>query len=175
MSRDDGFDVADVSTSLYDDPKVRDLWRLLDDQDRMSRAMVLYEATRLASWRLGCRVSAEDACPIWLVPDAALFDALRQSKLLDKSSRIPQKAWKGWFEVARRRREQARDRWRRHNETRTKNDADTALVPRGNDAATAYPSVPPVPSVPSVRKGSTEALRVVGVSTGRVEPLRPVS
>ncbi len=174
MSRDDGFEVADVSTSLYDDPKVRELWRLLADEGLMSRAMALYEATRLASWRLGCRVSAEDACPIWMRLDPAVLAALRQAKLLDRSSRIPQKSWKGWFEVARERREKARERWRRHNDNRVKHDADTALAPRGSHADTAatVPSVPTVPPVrPSVSTGSTEASGVEAARPAAVQPL----
>jgi hypothetical protein len=110
MSRDDGFDVADVNTGHLDDPKVRSLWRALGpDQDAMSRALLLHFATILASWRQGCRVPVDEAVPVWLDPDAALVDALRAAGLLDRSGKLPARSWKGWFSPAWERREVRRE------------------------------------------------------------------
>ena len=114
MSRDDGFDVADVATGHLDDPKVKALWRALaPDQDRMSRALMLHVATLLASWRQGCRVSVTEAVPVWLDPDAELVAALVDARLLDKSGRIPPRSWKGWFGPAWERREARRESGRK--------------------------------------------------------------
>ncbi len=154
MSRDDGFEIADVATGLFDDPKVRNLWRALGDQDRMSRALALYLATLLASWRQGCRVTIAEAVPLWLVPDPELVAALKDARLLDRSGRIPASSWRGWFDPAAARRQVLRDRWNRANAKRKEGDrAVTARLPRGNSAATATP----VPSVPSDRTVSPRA------------------
>lgn len=108
MSRDDGFAVADLSTDLLDDPKVKALWRDLGDQGRMGHALTLYTATVLASWRAGSRVPAADAAPVWLAVDEELVAALVRARLLDKTGRIPPKSWKGWFGPAWERREKRR-------------------------------------------------------------------
>lgn len=108
MSRDDGFAVADLSTDLLDDPKVKALWRDLGDQGRMGHALTLYTATVLASWRAGARVTVNDAAPVWLVLDDELLAALVRVKLLDKSGRLPLRSWKGWYGPAWERREQRR-------------------------------------------------------------------
>lgn len=97
MSRDDGFDVADVATGHLDDPKVKKLWRLLGDQEPMSHALTLHMATLLASWRHGCRVTVTEAAPVWLDPTPALVEALVEAELLDRSGRIPARSWRGWF------------------------------------------------------------------------------
>ena len=109
MSREDGFDVADVATGHLDDPKVKALWRsLAPDQDRMSRALALHLATLLASWRQGCRVTVTEAVPVWLDPDESLVKALTDARLLDRTGRIPPKSWRGWFGPAWERREKRR-------------------------------------------------------------------
>ena len=114
MSRDDGFDVADLSTGHLDDPKVKALWRALGpDQDRMSRALLLHLATLIASWRQGTRVSVDEAVPVWLDPDAELVAALVDAKLLDRTGRIPVRSWKGWFGPAWERREARREAGRK--------------------------------------------------------------
>jgi hypothetical protein len=114
MSRDDGFDVADVATGHLDDPKVRALWRALaPDQDRMGRALTLHLATLLASWRQGCRVTVSEAVPVWLNPDAELVAALVDARLLDRTGRIPPRSWKGWFGPAWERRELRRESGRK--------------------------------------------------------------
>jgi hypothetical protein len=109
MSREDGFDVADVATGHLDDPKVKALWRALaPDQDRMSRALMLHLATLLASWRQGARVTVTEAVPVWLETDENALKALTDAKLLDKSGRIPVRSWRGWFGPAWERREKRR-------------------------------------------------------------------
>lgn len=140
MSRDDGFAVADLSTDLLDDPKVKALWRDLGDQGRMGHALTLYTATVLASWKAGARVPVTDAAPVWLVPDETLVSALTAAKLLDRTGRIPIKAWKSWFGPAADRREKLRTKWRRANEKR-------AVSTNSGTAA-----VPPPPYRPSVRQ-----------------------
>lgn len=148
MSRDDGFDVADVATGLYDDPKVKALWHELGDQGRMGHALTLYVATVLASWRHGCRVTLDTAAPVWMEPDSSLVAALQAVKLLDKTRKVPIRAWNGWFGVAESRREKLRAKWRRDNERREKVKLSTDSGYSGVTAA-----VPPHPyrTVPSVR------------------------
>ena len=144
MSRDDGFDVADVATGLYDDPKVKALWHELCDQGRMGHALTLYMATVLASWRHGCRVTLDTAAPVWMEPDSSLVAALQAVKLLDKTRKVPIRAWNGWFGVAESRREKLRAKWRRDNERRLSVRGVTAAVP-------PHPDRKVRPSVPSVR------------------------
>lgn len=135
MSRDDGFDIADVATGLYDDPKVKKLWRALGDETRMTHAMTLHMATLLASWRHGTRVTVDEAVPVWLTPDASLVTELQAAGLLDRQARIPARSWKGWFHPVVERREAVRERWRRANDKRRGGDRDvTARSPRGNRA-----------------------------------------
>lgn len=144
MSRDDGFPVADVSTSHLDDPKVRALWRELGpDQGRMARALVLHLAVVLASWGHGCRVTVHEASPVWQEIDPVLVDALVSARLLDRAGRIPIRSWNGWFGPAATRRETLRERWRRANTKRTQGDsAATARIPRGKNDVPLPPSVP---------------------------------
>lgn len=109
MSRGDGFAIADVATDLLDDAKVKRLWRLLaPDQCAMSRAMMLHQATLLASWGDGCRVTVDEATPLWLELDEALVEALIRVGMIDRSRRLPARSWKRWFEPARGRREARR-------------------------------------------------------------------
>ena len=137
MSRDDGFPIADVDTGYLDDSKVRNLWRALGDQGRMTHALALHVATLLASWGAGCRVTVTEAAPLWLTPDPDLIAALQKTHLLDGTQRLPVRSWKAWHDPASKRREVARERWRRANEKRRKEpNAVAAAVPRGNSAAT---------------------------------------
>ena len=114
MSRDDGFDVADMNTGHLDDPKVKALWRALaPDQAAMSRALLLHLATLLASWRQGSRVTVDEAVPVWLAPDGELVAALQSVRVLDKSRRVPTHSWTGWFGPAWNRREARREAGRK--------------------------------------------------------------
>jgi hypothetical protein len=110
MSREDGFDVADVATGHLDDPKVKALWRAVaPDQDRMSRALTLHLSVLLASWRQGARVTVAEAVPVWLDPDAELVATLQAVGLLDRTGKLPTRSWKGWFGPAWERREARRE------------------------------------------------------------------
>lgn len=172
MSRDDGFDVADVATGLYDDPKVKALWRALGDRGRMGHALTLHMATVLASWRHGCRVTVQEAVPVWLEPDVELVTALQSARLLDKAGKLPIRSWKGWFEPASERRDKVRGRWTRANERRRQAAAEVAArLQRGYNAGTTTPVRPTVrPTVrPSVR--AREAVQGTNERTNGMVPL----
>ena len=100
MSREDGFQVADIDSGYFEDAKMRDLWQRLHDPDQMARATCLHASTLLASWRQGERVTVTQACPLWLTVDPALVAALKSAKLLDKTGRIPLDAFVQWFGAA---------------------------------------------------------------------------
>jgi hypothetical protein len=153
MSRDDGFPIADMDTGYLDDPKVRNLWRILGDQGRMTHALALHMATLLASWGSGSRVTVAEAAPLWLTPDPELVAALATARLLDGSGRLPARSWKAWHDPASARREAARERWRRANDKRKRgDDAVATRLPRGkNDVP-----LPPVRQDRSVRTVPTE-------------------
>jgi hypothetical protein len=174
MSREDGFDVADVATGHLDDPKVKALWRALaPDQDRMSRALTLHLSVLLASWRQGFRVTVSEAVPVWLDPDESLVNALTDARLLDKTGRIPSRSWKSWFGPASERRDKTRDRWRRANERRLLstprgNSADTA---RDVGSGTARPVRPSDRTVRPTRAPAREAPSNDGGRNGRVGTL----
>ena len=109
MSRDDGFAVADLSVHLYDDDKVKRLYRELGgDLGRMGHAMMLCEATLLASWRDGHRRTVHEAAPLWLAVDDELVAVLVRVGLLDRTHRRPLRSWKTWFGPAWERREKRR-------------------------------------------------------------------
>ena len=147
MSRDDGFAVMDVSTGYVDDAKWRKLVRHAPDD--LGPAFIAYTATMAESWRAGRRVTIDDAWPALIPYSKPAIDALRHVGLLDSHGLVQSRAWRGWFGVAKGRRDTSRERWARANEKRRD---DAALLPRGSHAATAapvplLPSVPPVPSV----------------------------
>lgn len=131
MSRDAGFAVADVSTSMLDDPKFRALWRTLGDPAAMSRGVLLYVATLLESWRAGERAAATAAAPMWLDGVPELEAALRAAGLIDDEGMIPAHAWQSWFVPAVERRDATRERWRRSNKRRQ------ITAQRGSSAVTA--------------------------------------
>ena len=109
MSRDEGFAVADVSVNLYDDDRVKRLYRELGgDLGRMGHAMMLAEVTLLASWRDGKRLTVHQAAPLWLTVDDELVAALVRVGMLDRGHRRPLKSWQAWFGPAYERREKRR-------------------------------------------------------------------
>jgi hypothetical protein len=109
VSRDDGFPVADVSVALYDDDKVKRLYRELGgDLGRMGHAMMLCEVTLLASWRDGRRLTVHQAAPLWLTVDDELVSTLVRVGLLDRAFRRPIRSWNAWFGPAFERREKRR-------------------------------------------------------------------
>ncbi len=165
MSRDDGFAVMDVSTSIVDDPKVRKLWR--HAPDHAATAFAAYVATLAESWKAGRRVNVDDAWPPFLTFSKSAIEALIGVELLDDDGLIPVKSWRSWFAPAAKRRRESRDRWRRYNAKRTEN---TASLPRGNGADTATSVRPSVPSVPTVRPtGAERALRPMKSSPAVLE------
>ena len=143
-SRDDGFAVADVSTSYYDDDKVRELWRILEgDVSAMCEAMTMHNATVIGSWRVGRRVTVNQAAPLWLPVREPIVEALVSARLLDRSRKVPPRSWAGWFGPAEARREERREAGRRGGIAKAKRTASSAtaeLYPTGRQAG---PSVKP--------------------------------
>ncbi len=169
MSRDDGFPVADVSTTHLDDPKVKALWRSLRDSDAMCVALTVHQAVVLASWGAGHRVTAEEAAPIWLELGTSV-EALVSVGLLDRQHRLPKRAWDAWYGPAEARRGAAREAGREGNRRRW--NKDPMAVASGSDRVaigSLSPTVRPTnkPSVPSVRARVT-AERAADVA---LEPL----
>ncbi|MFI5259495.1 MAG: hypothetical protein ACHQ01_07805 [Candidatus Limnocylindrales bacterium] len=156
MSRNDGFSIADLSTSLLDDPKFRALWRRLNDPSAMGQAVTVYLAAVLESWRSGERSTAIDAAPMWLADVNNIIVALTEVGLLDEAGRIPDRAWQSWFGPASGRRNATRERWQKANEKRRGKGSPsgssdvTARSPRGDIGDTVRPSVPTDPSEPCV-------------------------
>lgn len=152
MSRDDGFAVMDVSVDIVNDPKIRKLYRVAPEH--ASAGVVAYVATMGESWKAGERVTVEDAWPAFLPFAIPAVEAMKQVGLLDAKGFVSTKAWRGWFDPAKTRRDAVRDRWRRANEKRlhsSTNDSadtarhndDTASLPRGSrDDTGANHSVP---------------------------------
>lgn len=153
MSRDDGFLRADTDTALYSDPKVRRLWRLIrPDSMLMATAMCVYEQTRLASWRTGERVAAEDAVEDWLVDPAPPVSRLREAGLLDEQSKIPSGAWLTWYGVARERRDHSREYWtakKRAQRARSTGD-DEGGLPETNARSTGDKRGVPATNQPTI-------------------------
>lgn len=100
MSRDAGFAHADVDVNLLDDPKVKRLLRLVDDEGTRARAIVVYQAVVLSSWGEGQRVAAEDAAPVWITGLEDLVALLARVGLLDADGRVVEHAFEGWFRPA---------------------------------------------------------------------------
>lgn len=150
MSRDEGFAVMDVSTSLLQDPKVRKLQRYAPD--RWAVAMVAYVSAMAESWKAGRRVSVDDAWPAGLVPDALALEALIQVGLVDASGLIVPRTWRSWFGKAKARRAKSRADWRKWQQEHRKRKGG---VSPDSDPDKAIPSVPPVRPVPP---GSTRTL-----------------
>lgn len=160
MTRDDGFAIMDVSTSICDDPKFRRLTR--ENPEHVAVGFTVYVAVMAESWKDGKRVPVTDAWPGFLPFDEAVAASLIRVGLLDSKGRLSSNAWRTWFEPARVRRDKSRDRWARYN---AKRDADTTSLPRGNHADTAT-------SVPSVRPSGPPVLSetVPGPENARARP-----
>lgn len=166
MPRDDGFAVADVSTSKHTDPKFRRLWRMLaGDEDGMNAAVALYEAVTLASWGQGERVEADEAAPFWMSETREAMLSLQKVGLLDEDGMIPQHAWDSWYLPAYGRREQRREAGRiggqnsrppkpPHNNGGAdpkQTSSDASPTPNPSVPFRSDPSVPSGPTVPSPR------------------------
>lgn len=103
MSREGGSSRADWDTSYFDDPKVKALWRIVEpDVATMCECLAVHEATVMATWREGRRVTADDALPLWFpapVPER-LVELLARVGLLDSSRKVPLKSFRGWISPA---------------------------------------------------------------------------
>ncbi len=152
-SRDDGFAIMDVSTSICDDPKFRRIAR--ERPDLVGVAFTAYVATMAESWRIGRRVGIEDAWPAVLPYSSDAAAIMIEVGLLDKKGVLSPKAWRGWFEPANKRRNQSRSDWRKWQQEHRKRQGSVSpdSGPGGHDSDPdkPIPSVPPVrPSVPPV-------------------------
>ncbi len=116
MSRDGGFAVMDVSTSIHEDPKFRRLARR--HPELAAPAFLAYLATAAESWRSGERIRVEDAWPSLIPFDRAVVAALRRFDLLDRDGMVAPATWDRWFGPARERRDLSREKWRRANDRR---------------------------------------------------------
>lgn len=154
MTRGAGFDIADTDTGMLADKKVLALARRLRDATKTGAAIALYDAVRLASWKDGSRLRLDDAVPgWWLDPIEELVAALVDAELLDEEHRIPVRAWAGWFEVARARRDRYRELGRKGGLVShpPKPALEPTLKPTVNPTLehTLDRTVKPVPSVPT--------------------------
>ena len=101
MSRDDGFSIADIDSSYFDDAKLKELWRRLRNEDAMARAVCLHLSALLASWRQGERVSIDNAAPLWLDDKGGELAAiLHDLDLIDLDGMLPEDSFGRWFGAA---------------------------------------------------------------------------
>ena len=120
MSRaaDPGFAVMDVSTGILDDEKFRDLAERFPAHAAVGVTAFLAALAR--SWKKGRRVTADRAWPVWLPKEPAVIDALQAVGLLDRRGMVAAGPWREWFEPARKRRDEARARWRKSQDAARK-------------------------------------------------------
>lgn len=150
MPRDDAFGRADIDVGLFDDLKIKRLWRLLKDPAKMHHALTLYVSAILASWRDGKPVSVSDAAPLWTDAPDEIVAALNAVGLLDEKGRIPDESFAHWFGPAserKARRKTASDvanaaRWGKNNPNGSpigvRNGSDAA--PQQTDRHTSGPA-----------------------------------
>lgn len=158
-NRDDGFPIADVSTTLLDDPKVRKLSKRYPDDGALAASICVFMATLLGSWREGRRLTASEA-ESWIEPTDERLADLRDVGLFDAKNRVNAKAWEAWFRPAWERREQARANGRKGAARRWGIDSDP--IPDGSqpdgrsmpDKPTDRPPVSPSVS-PSINPASS--------------------
>lgn len=108
MARDAGFNRADIDATMLEDVKFRRLWRELRSQGSMAEAITIYIATVLRSWHDGEAVSAEDAIPVWMVPDESILEVLVEVGLLNAEHTIPDDTFETWLGPAFDRRDRKR-------------------------------------------------------------------
>lgn len=147
MTRDEGFAVMDVSTSLLQDPKVRRLQR--HAPDRWAVAMIAYVSTMSESWKAGRRVSVDDAWPVGLPYDALAAEGLAQVGLVDANGLIVPRTWRSWFGKAKSRRAKTRADWRRWQQEHRKSQRGVSPDSEPDKAKQNRPSAPSVPSEPT--------------------------
>ena len=61
----------------------------------MCEAMVLFTCTLLESWSSGCRVSVDEAMPMWLDPSQDVLEGLRKADLLTPDGTVSEHGWVG--------------------------------------------------------------------------------
>lgn len=108
MSRDTGFEIADVDVGILDDPKVRALVRTTRDEGLVARCLVAYISALVGSWAAGDRLTLEASAPIYVTQLEDLATRLQAVGLLDDEHRIPDHAWRSWFGPAAQRRDDRR-------------------------------------------------------------------
>lgn len=140
MSRDEGFAVMDVSTSMLGDTKIKRLLRHCPDHYTV--AVVAYFSTMAESWKAGRRLSVEDCWPVGVPVDPLAIEALVHVGLLDGSGFIVVKTWRSWFGKAKSRRSKSRADWRKWQQEHRKR--------QGGVSPDSGPDKP-IPSVPTVR------------------------
>lgn len=156
MSRDEGFSVMDVETTIAEDAKFKRLARVAPD--RVLAAGFVYVATMGASWKVGHRVTVEDAWPAYATFDPLIVDGLQHVGLLDAKGRVQPRAWRTWFEKARQRREQSRADWRRWQQTHRNRTG-----PSGPSHGGVSPDSDSDKSIPSVRPSVRRERTIQGV------------
>ncbi len=97
MSSRDGFSRADIDTGFYHDPKVLALARRLRDDALTMAYAGLYQATVLASWNAGRRVTLAEAAPAWWLSDLdSPLAELQAVSLLDADGLVLEHAFAAW-------------------------------------------------------------------------------
>ena len=177
MSRDDGFTIADLDTTLYADPKIVALARRLRDSVQTAAHVALFEALLLGSWGAGHRITLEEALPAWwLDPVDEIRANLQAVGLIGRDGRIKDRAWQAWFTPAWKRREARRESGRKGGQAKgdaSSSDAQATLELGYSDGqARVEPNhgdAEPVRTVPSVPSGLTRG------SISDVRPGRPLT
>src|SRR5262249_43753298 len=113
----------------------RRLVRSSRDEGLVARCIVAHSATVLASWRAGERVRLEDAAPIWLTDLDDIAARLSAADLLDPDGRIPERAWSGWYQPARERRQRRIEAGRKGGQANRGSSNAEALLGLGSSNA----------------------------------------
>lgn len=161
MGREDGFAIADVAVGLFDDDKVRKLWRRLEPDSRaMCEAMVVFQSVVLASWGAGRRKTVDESAPLWLSIAEETVPHLVAVGLLDRSGKVPKKSWDAFYGPAAARRAARVESGRlggKAKAERAASDARATLYPSGRQAGPSVPSLPDRP--PRARTASKAGAR----------------
>ncbi len=97
MSGRDGFSRADIDTNFFHDPKAVALARRLQNDCLTMAYLGLYQATVLASWKAGHRVTLIEAAPAWWLSNLGVPETeLRAVDLLDDEGRVLEHAFEAW-------------------------------------------------------------------------------
>lgn len=162
MSRGDGWSTADISTRYFLDPKLRRLWRALDEPTLMADAVVAHLALVLASWAEGERVTLDEATPDWLTLSPAITIGLRRAGLVDRGGRLPKRSWDSWYAPAEARRAVRRELGRRGGLAK----ASRALAQPEPSSSKRSTRTVPISTDPSDRARAREAEPRRGATNG---------